>query len=87
MKFSELTECPFCGHDEFYEIAPIKGHVYYIMRYDGKEAEDNSSMYDGTSTYPTGRVYCDNCHKYLGNYIKNFVGGKAEKALTQKGVD
>lgn len=84
MKFSELTECPFCGHDEYYEIAPIRGHVYYILRFDGEEAY-NENMYDGTSVYPSGRVYCDNCREYIGNYIQDFVGVKAEKALKRKG--
>ena len=39
MKFSDLTECPFCGFSEYY----TKEYVYGVLRYnacfDGAEAD------------------------------------------------
>lgn len=38
MKFSELTECPFCGYDEFYTTGYVYGTIRCRSRFDGKEA-------------------------------------------------
>ena len=42
---SNITECPYCGYDEYYIKQYIKGKLSYYKRFDGKEA-DNSDMYD-----------------------------------------
>lgn len=80
MKFSELTCCPFCGNDEYYEKGYIKGRYCYYYRYDGEEA-DNSTMYDGTATYSNGRMYCSGCKRYLGNQSTDTLGKVAVRKL------
>lgn len=88
MKFSELRKCPFCGNDEFYTNDRFKGSSAYNQRFDGKEAYDNSQMYDGLDHIQGAKAYCNNCFKYLGNVITNKIGKKAENALdhqTEKG--
>lgn len=84
MKFKELTECPFCGSDEFYTTQYVYGTLRYKERYDGKEAE-NEQLYDGLNTKNySGRTYCANCEKYLGNKESNVLSKSAEKALKER---
>ena len=45
MKFKELEECPFCGHDTFYTVQYVYGSLHYRERFDGEESE-NGEMYD-----------------------------------------
>lgn len=83
MKLSELSECPFCGYDEFYETEYVYGTTRWRSRFDGKEA-DNSDLYDGLRIKDSsGRIYCDNCNKFLGNRKNNTLSKAAEKALIQ----
>ena len=88
MKFSELTKCPFCEHEEFYTKDYYKGTSEFFQRFDGKEAKDNSQMYDGLIHMQGVRAYCGNCWSYIGNIVTDKIGKKAEKALalpTEKG--
>lgn len=86
MNFSKLTECPFCGCDEFYTKEYVYGTMRCRSRFDGKEA-DNSDLYDGLSLKESsGRIYCDNCNKFLGNRKNNTLSKAAEKALIKKGT-
>jgi len=85
MKFSDLTECPFCGYDEFYTNAYVYGNTRYAESFDGHEV-DNESLYEGLISKPvSGRAYCQNCRRYLGNKIADKVGQKAEIILNSKG--
>lgn len=87
MKFSELKECPFCGSDEYYSKTRVAGLVCYNMRFDGKEA-DNESMYEGLATgIDTGKRYCRRCNEYLGNIYDNTVGYKARLAELKGGAE
>ena len=88
MKFSELRKCPFCGNEEFYTNDRFLGSSSYNQRFDGKEAYDNSQMYDGLSHQQGVKAYCNNCFEYLGSVITDKVSKKAQKALdhpTEKG--
>ena len=78
MKFKDLEACPFCGCDEFYEKQQTRGTIHYRIRFDGKET-DNTDMYDGLITTYSGRSYCENCNRYLGNYINDEVGKAAQR--------
>lgn len=73
MKFSELDCCPFCGSEEFYTKEYGYGTIYYNERFDGKEA-DNSELFESLSfkNY-SGKAYCRNCNRYLGNKEKDTV--------------
>lgn len=81
MKFSELRECPFCGHEEFYTNDYYRGSSSFYQRFDGEEAKDNSQMYDGLMRMQGARAYCANCWRYLGNTITDKLGKRAEQAL------
>ena len=81
MKFSELKECPFCGCNEFYTNDRYIGSSAFYQRFDGKEAKDNSQMYDGLLHVQGEKAYCGNCGYYLGNCAKDKLGARAEKAL------
>lgn len=78
LKFSEMINCPFCGSEEYYERMTVKGISFYHSRFDGEEAE-NTEMYDQLHFYGSGRAYCSECGRYLGNRETNTVGKTAEK--------
>lgn len=80
MKFSDLKCCPFCGCDEFYEKQYAYGTIMFRGRFDGKEAH-NEELYDGLSYKYSGKTYCLQCNKYLGNIKENTIGKAAQKAL------
>lgn len=81
MKFSDLTECPFCGADEFYTTEYVYGTIRYKERFDGREAH-NEQLYDSLSTKNySGRTYCVSCNKYLGNREKDTVSKAVERSL------
>ena len=83
MKFSELQECPFCGHDEYYSKEYVYGNIFYGERFDGEETH-NESLYDSLSTKRfNGRCYCRSCEKYLGNKLTDIVSKMAQKALKE----
>ena len=85
MNFKDLTECPFCGYDEYYQRAYTYGTIHLHSKYDGKfDTITNSDMYEGLQTRnESGRIYCGSCNKYLGNIFTNKLGKAAEKALKQ----
>lgn len=86
MKFKDLTECPFCGHDEFYTTEYVYGTVRCRGRFDGKEAE-NGEMYDGLNCKRySGRCYCDSCGRYLGNRETGAVAVAVKKMLKRREV-
>ena len=63
---SEIEECPYCGHDEWFRKQKIYGPVYYKARFDGVEA-DNGEMYDSTIISDTSKfAFCSNCEKKIG---------------------
>ena len=81
MKFSELEECPFCGHDEYYSKEYVYGNVSYGERFDGEEAH-NESMYDGLNSKPfNGKCYCRNCEVYLGNKLTDTLSYVVKRAV------
>lgn len=87
MRFNELTECPFCGEDEFYTTEYVYGTLRYRERFDGKEAH-NEQLYDGLlSKNYSGRCYCGWCGKYLGNKEKNTVSKAIERIFGGEGGD
>lgn len=84
MKFTDLKACPFCGSDTFYERQYAYGRIEYNSMFNGKEAP-NYEMYDGLYHTYSGRCYCRECNKYLGNSEKNTVGKEAERAVKRVG--
>ena len=86
MRFQDLEACPFCGCDEFYEKQQTRGTIHYRIRFDGKET-DNSDMYDSLLTMYSGRAYCNDCKRYLGNYIKDEVGKVAQRKCFENSLE
>lgn len=83
MKFSDLTECPFCGNDEFFTKQYVYGTLRYNERFDGEETH-NEELYDylNTGKY-SGRCYCNSCNAYLGNKETDIVSKAVEKKLKE----
>ena len=81
-KFSNLKSCPFCGSEEYYEVRRASGYVIFNMRFDGKEA-NNESMYDNLDYNYGQKVYCSQCEAYLGNQVTNKIGSEALKAYVK----
>lgn len=79
MKFTDLKACPFCGSDTYYENQRVKGNISFNSMFSGEEAS-NEDMYDGLLLTCSGRCYCRECEKYLGNNKKNVVGKEAKRA-------
>ena len=83
MRFSELKCCPYCGGEEFYEKRYARGPVWFFMGFDGREA-DNTEMYSQLSYEGSGRVYCAECDRYLGNPDRNTVAVAVSRLLEVK---
>ena len=87
MKFSDLTECPFCGCSEYYTKEYFYGVLRYNACFDGAEA-DNDTLYEGLnykSRACPGKAYCRRCDKYLGSVMDDTVSATARKALKRNG--
>lgn len=78
MQFTDLKCCPFCGCEMYYEKQTVKGQIEYNSMFNGKEAP-NDNLYEGLNYYYSGKCYCRECGKYIGNNAKNIVGTLAEK--------
>lgn len=64
-----LSECPYCGSDEYYVITYYRGRGAYHFRFDGEMA-DNSQMYDCLSARMCTTAFCGNCQKRLGTTVR-----------------
>lgn len=85
MRFTDLEGCPFCGNDEFYVKQYAYGTIICRKRFDG-EVASNEDLYDCLNYKYSGRAYCLNCDKYLGNLEKNIVGKEAALTAKQKNL-
>ena len=64
-KLSELTECPKCGYDEFYQKQSVKGFIYPRRRFDETEA-DNTELYNSMSCGKLQKtIYCASCQEAI----------------------
>lgn len=81
--FSDLESCPFCGCKMYYEKQTVKGKVEFNSLFNGEEAP-NYDLYEGLTHTYSGRCYCLDCNKYLGNSLRNTVSKEAEKFLNVK---
>lgn len=65
-----ITECPYCGCDEFYYNQHMVGDGYMYCRFDGEEA-DNGNMHEPLRYIPTGKfAYCADCGKRIFRFRK-----------------
>lgn len=85
-KLNEMACCPFCGNEEFYITNWMQGSGCYNMRFDGKEASDNSCMYDGLVVTEGKRAYCNNCEAYLGNHETGALSAGVIRKLKEIGI-
>lgn len=83
-KLTDLTECPFCGCEEFYTKDRVHGTLRYRERFDGDEA-DNSTLYDGLVLVHTKyrRVFCVDCESLLGERYSNTLSVAVKKLLNK----
>ena len=80
LQLSELTECPFCGNDEFMLIGKPKGEVRYRQKFNGTASRHNSAMYDRIQVDYT-KICCSRCGKYLGNLQTGECNTRVKEAL------
>lgn len=60
-----LTECPYCGYDEYYIKVHYSGTGICRLRFDGDLAE-NGDLYDCLKDTIVGKfAYCCNCDKRI----------------------
>lgn len=83
MKFTDLRSCPFCGCKMYYKKQTVKGCIEFNSLFNGEEAP-NYDLYEGLTHIYSGRCYCRDCDKHLGNNLKNTVSKEAEKLLKAK---
>lgn len=65
MNSKNLTNCPNCGHDEFYRNGHASGSYAYYYRFDGEEA-NNGNLHDGLTYKENKTCFCSQCHLSLG---------------------
>lgn len=65
MTDKKLTNCPNCGHDEFYRKGHASGYFSYHYRFDGQDAH-NENLHDGLTYKENKTCFCSNCHLKLG---------------------
>lgn len=62
---TNIAECPYCGHDEYYVNYRYSGTGAYRYRFDGEDAE-NGDMYDCLKGTVIGKfAYCCRCEKRI----------------------
>ena len=62
---NNITECPYCGHDEYYIKQYHSGYGTYYIRYDGEETE-NGDIYCALNDKTVSKyAWCGCCHKRL----------------------
>ncbi|EDT74783.1 hypothetical protein [Clostridium butyricum] len=62
---SNIKCCPYCSSEEYYIKQSFKGTCEYIVRFDGKEA-DNGHMHGNTEYKNTSKyAWCRECGKRL----------------------
>jgi hypothetical protein len=60
-----MKRCPSCGSEEYYIKQSFKGTCNYVLRFDGKEA-DNSETHDNTEYRNVSKyAWCNECNKRL----------------------
>lgn len=65
MNEPNLTECPYCGHDEYYVNVRYSGTGICICRFDGTETE-NGDIHDCLQGTIIGKfAHCCNCDKKI----------------------
>lgn len=67
----------------YYEKQTVKGKIEFNSLFNGEEAP-NYEMYDGLEHSYSGKCYCRDCDKYLGNNLKNIVGKEAENKIIER---
>lgn len=65
-KISDLSCCPFCGHDEFYIKQSYKGNCQLNIRFDRKDNVDNSDLYWSAEHKIISKfAYCNHCDQKI----------------------
>lgn len=83
VKFSDLTECPFCGCDVVYVRQHAEGTIKYHFSLDGSEA-DNNDIYSTLNVTGGKNVYCSQCNRFLGNCETKKISIPALKEFLKK---
>ena len=65
-KFSELTACPFCGHNEYKIVKHLTYSGYEIVNFKTGEKTDPFTV-DQLKEKLGVRTYCAKCDALLGN--------------------
>jgi len=60
-----ITECPYCGYDEYYVITYISGKSATWYKYNGEHG-DNSEMHETLKYKENKTMFCANCFKKVG---------------------
>lgn len=65
MNDPDISECPYCGHDEYYIKMHYSGNGICRHRFDGESAE-NGDLYDCLNNTIVGKfAYCCNCDRRI----------------------
>ena len=86
MKLSDLTCCPFCEAETgYYENIYLHGSTHHYSGYDGEfNSSLNSEMFDSLLSNYSGRVYCQECNKYIGNHFTDRLSKAAKDAIKHR---
>lgn len=62
-----ITNCPYCGNDEYYVYFTVSGKSSYNYKLGTNEpGYSNSDIWDGIYMKEQRTMYCNECHKKIG---------------------
>lgn len=61
----KMTQCPYCGSEEYFIKQQASGRMLWRMRFDGEEA-DNATYYESLNVEnESDYAWCSKCGKRL----------------------
>lgn len=81
-KFSELTKCPFCGHNTYFGKGKGRnGIITYITTYE--KGIEGAKIFCKAKSDANGKAYCEKCRNLIGNIYDNTVTIAADAIMRE----
>lgn len=82
MRFSEISQCPFCGCIKFYTTISVSGFAV-VHRSFNSEIVEEDDIACGMRVKRETSAYCEECREYLGDIKRDILSNDAEKMFLE----